>query len=209
MVPSPTPFCPASSSSSKRKLRGITGENRIEEVWKRGLPIYIYPHKYQPTMPMARTVQSMHWQRSTEMVILVLVRNIYVHFFILWKSYKMGWLPAPPAVVAILPPLGCPGLKAVAEQWWALLLLGRTHPTQTRKGRPLRTLKIIREGVNNLFTESESEGGGRLCVGRTDSVRRFLTPSLTCCTCTHLYTKELGFKVNAIYFWNANSIETQ
>ena len=34
-------------------------------------------------MPMARTVQSMHWQRSTEMVILVLVRNIYVHFFIL------------------------------------------------------------------------------------------------------------------------------
>merc|ERR1719357_492155 len=58
MVPSPTPFCPASSSSSSRKLRGIT---------------------------------------------------------------------APPAVVAILPPLGCcPGPKAVAEHW-AALLLGRAH----------------------------------------------------------------------------------
>merc|ERR1719507_1054428 len=63
MVPSPTPFWPASSSSSNRKLRGIT---------------------------------------------------------------------APPAVVAILPPLGCPGLKAVAEQWWALLL-GRAHQTQNRR----------------------------------------------------------------------------
>ena len=76
------------------------------------------------------------------MLILVVSINKHTNYQ-LHDNNEKDRLPAPPAVVAILPPLGCcPGPKAVAEHW-AALLLGRAHQTQNRKGRLRQALRLI------------------------------------------------------------------
>ena len=128
MVPSPTPFWPASSSSSNRKLRGITGEDKFNTF-------AVTAHTF--------TKEQCTGSKSKEMLILVVSINKHTNYQ-LHDNNEKDRLPAPPAVVAILPPLGCcPGPKAVAEHWAALLLLGRAHQTQNRKGRLCQALRRI------------------------------------------------------------------